>query len=427
MTPSRSYTTALLIICALFFFFGFITWVNGVLIPYFQICLELSNFQASLVLFASYSAYFVMALPSARILQRTGYKRGMVIGLLVMAAGTLLFVPAAYGRTYGLFLFGLYLTGTGLTLLQAAANPYIAVIGPIESTAQRVGFLGLSNKIAGILCITLLGSIFLLRADDVLAQIQGVSATQKAALLDAYVLKIVNPYLVITAALVVMAVFIHFTHLPDVDDTAPGTTSTSQSTDRASILHYPHLLLGVLTLFLATACEMIPIDSVIIYGRALGLSIDEARQFPNYGLAMMLLGYLASIFLIPKYVSQQQALQFAAVWGLMLALTAFAVGGTASMYCLVAMGFGTALLWGTIWGLALQGLGRHTKTGGALLLMAVIGGAVLPLVFGRLIDLNPDIPQRALLLMLPLYGGILAYSVWGYKLTKQTANHETCS
>ena len=418
MQQTKSYLISLTIICALFFFFGFITWVNGVLIPYFQICLELSNFQASLVLFASYSAYFVMALPCAWILKRTGYKKGMVLGLIVMAGGTLLFVPAAYTRTYGLFLTGLYLTGTGLTLLQAAANPYIAVLGPMESTAKRVGFLGISNKVAGIISITLLGSIFLLNADDIIAKAAKLNPAQKSAMLDEYALKIVNPYIAITGAILLMAVFIYLSNLAEIDDTQSNTQPDGKSRQqKGSVLQYPHLLLGVVALFFASACEMIPVDSIIIYSRALGLSMAEARQYPTYGLCTMLLGYLSSILLIPKYVSQQQALQFAAVWGFVLATAAYIFGGMASIYCLVLTGFGTALLWGTIWGLALRELGEYTKVGGALLLMAVIGGAIFPLLFGRLIDANPLAPQRSILMLVPLYVGILAYATWGYKLT----------
>ncbi len=416
-TGKKSYVGALVIICVLFFFFGFMTWVNGVLIPYFQICLELSNFQASLVMFAAYSAYFVMALPSAWVLQRTGYKKGMVLGLIVMAVGTITFVPAAYTRTYSLFLLGIYITGTGMTLLQAAANPYIAVIGPIESTAQRVGFLGLSNKIAGIICITLLGSIFLVNADDVIAQVQGLDALEKATLLDTYALKIINPYIMITVALLIMSLVIHFSKLPEIDD-SKSSVEGQTITLRKTIFQYPHLILGVVTLFLASACEMIPIDSVIIYGRAIGLTIAEARQFPTYGLVAMLFGYMASIVLIPRYISQQWALRFAAVWGIAFMAGAYLTGGVVSLYCMVLTGFGTALLWGTIWGLALRELGSFTKVGGAMLLMALIGGAIFPVAFGTLIDANPDTPQTAVLMMIPLYLGILAYATWGYKVNR---------
>jgi MFS transporter, FHS family, L-fucose permease len=417
MTNKKSYIFSLGIISMLFFFFGFITWVNGVLIPYFQICLELSNFQASLVIFASYSPYFVMALPSAWILKHTKYRKGMVLGLVIMALGTALFIPAAYARTYSLFLTGLFVTGTGLTLLQAAANPYIAVLGPIESTAQRVGFLGISNKIAGIFSIVVLGSIFLFKADDVIASVKNMGLTEKNALLDLYALKIVNPYIIITLAILAMAVVIFYSNLPEIDESKTEVNGNEISLEpRANIFQYPNLVLGVIALFFGCACEMIPVDSVIIYSRALGISIEEARQYPTYGLVAMLLGYISSIIFIPKYVSQNRALQFAAIWGITLASIAYLNGGMLSIYCLIATGFGTALLWGTIWGLSLRELGKYTKVGGAMLLMAIMGGAILPVLFGKLIDANAAMPQNALWILIPFYAVILAYATWGYRL-----------
>jgi MFS transporter, FHS family, L-fucose permease len=417
MTNKKTYIFSLGIISMLFFFFGFITWVNGVLIPYFQICLELSNFQASLVIFASYSPYFVMALPSAWILKHTKYRKGMVLGLVIMALGTALFIPAAYARTYSLFLTGLFVTGTGLTLLQAAANPYIAVLGPIESTAQRVGFLGISNKIAGIFSIVVLGSIFLFKADDVIASVKNMGLTEKNALLDLYALKIVNPYIIITLAILAMAVVIFYSNLPEIDESKTEVNGNEISLEpRANIFQYPNLVLGVIALFFGCACEMIPVDSVIIYSRALGISIEEARQYPTYGLVAMLLGYISSIIFIPKYVSQNRALQFAAIWGITLASIAYLNGGMLSIYCLIATGFGTALLWGTIWGLSLRELGKYTKVGGAMLLMAIMGGAILPVLFGKLIDANAAMPQNALWILIPFYAVILAYATWGYRL-----------
>jgi glucose/galactose transporter len=417
MSTSKSYYYPLTIIGILFFVFGFLTWVNGILIPYFQICLELSNFQASLVAFAAYIAYFVMALPSAYILRHTGYRKGMVLGLIIMAIGTLLFIPAAYTRTYAVFLTGLFITGSGLALLQTAANPYVAIIGPIESTAQRVGFMGLANKIAGISSLALLGSIFLFKADDVIASVAKASRSEKTTILEAYALKIVDPYLVITVILFLLAVMIYFSRLPEISETKQeeGGRETEMKS-RASVFHYPHLVLGVLGLFFAAACEVIPIDGMIIYSRALNIPIEEARHFSTYTLYAMLAGYLASTILIPKYLSQNRALQLCALLGITLTLGSYFSQGIASIICLMLMGFGSAMLWGTIWGLSLRELGKHTKTGSAMLLMSVIGGGIFPLIFGRLIDGNPSYPQNAILLLIPCYLMLLFFASYGYRL-----------
>ncbi len=419
MNQNKSYTISLTIITFIFFVFGFIIWLNGVLIPYFQICLELTNFQASLVIFAANIAYFVMALPSAWVLKKTKYKKGMVLGLLIMTIGTLMFIPAAYTRTYSLFLAGLFVTGTGLTLLQAAVNPYIAILGPIESTAQRVGFLGLANKTAGILSITVLGSIFLLKADEIIANVSTLSGLEKAKILDEYALKIVNPYIAITVILILMAMVIHFSNLPEIDDSKTEIEGISVEIEsKANVFQYPYLVLGVVTMFFASTCEVVPVDSIIIYSRALGLSINEARIFPIYALVAMLMGYLATIIFIPKYISQHKTLQFTALWGILLSLGSYFTGGKISILLVSLMGFGTAMLWGTIWGLSLRGLGKYTKVGGAMLLMGIIGGAILPLLFGKLVDTNPQYPQNAILLMIPFYLVILGYGIWGYKMEK---------
>ena len=417
MSNKKSYYYPLTIIGILFCVFGFLTWVNGILIPYFQICLDLTNFQASLVAFCAYIAYFVMALPSAYILKFTGYRKGMVLGLVIMAVGTILFVPAAYSRTYGIFLTGLFITGSGLALLQTAANPYVAIIGPIESTAQRIGFMGLANKTAGIIALALLGSIFLLNADDIIASVKNVTVAEKTVILDAYALKIVNPYIVITIILLLLAVMIYFSKMPEINETQKEEgDEVKEIKSRSSVFHYPHLVLGVLGLFFAAACEVIPIDGIIIYSRALGIPIEEARHFSTYTLYAMLGGYLASTVLIPKYLSQHKALQFCSVIGIALTLGAYFSNGFTSIICLMLMGFGAAMLWGTIWGLSLRELGVHTKKGSAMLLMSVIGGGIFPLIFGELIDRNPSYPQNAILLLIPCYLVLFFFSSRGYRL-----------
>ena len=408
----KSTTYPLIIIGILFFVFGFITWANGVLIPYFRVGLELSNFQSTLVAFSAYVAYFVMAIPSAWILKRTGYKKGMFIGLLVMALGTLLFIPAAYIRAYWLFLTGLFVTGTGLALLQTAANPYVAVIGPIESTAKRIGFMGLANKIAGFVSLAALGSIFLAEADGVVEQVGQATAAEKEAVLRTYMLAVVQPYLVITVLLVALSVLIRFSKLPEVNESADTADVTNTGSGKKSILQHPQLLFGVVALFFSSACEVIPIDGIILYSSALGIPIGESRFFAQYTLIAMTLGYVASIFLIPKYLSQEKALLWCAIWGVAMTIGSYTTSTLVSVWFVIAMGFSSAMLWGTIWGIALKGLGRFTKMGSALLLMSVVGGGIFSVIFGRLIDINFGLPQRAILLLIPCNLVMIAYAIF---------------
>ena len=417
MTKTKnSYLYPLAIIGLLFFVFGFLTWINGILIPYFKICMELSNFEATLVAFCSYFAYFVMALPSAYVLNFTGYRKGMVWGICVMALGTLLFVPAAYSRMYPLFLGGLFVTATGLALVQTAANPYIAIMGPIDGTAQRIGYMGIANKVAGIICLFILGSVFLADADSLSASIAGMGEVDKSAALDEYALKIVNPYLVISLVLFGVAALVYFSKLPEVDEMASTIdTDGKVRKDRKNVFQYPYLILGVIALFAAGASETVPIDGIIIYSQALDIPMDTARHFSTYTLFIMLFGYLLVSILVPKYVSQHTALLFASVWGILFTLSSYLTTGLNSVYCMLFLGFSASMLWGTIWGLALRGLGGHTKKASALLIMSIVGGGIVTVVFGELLDTYMDRPQVSVLILVPCYLYLLYYSLKGYR------------
>lgn len=412
---SKSVTYPLIIIGILFFVFGFITWANGVLIPYFRVGLELNNFQSTWVAFSAYVAYFFMAIPSAWILKRTGYKTGMVVGLVTMAVGTLLFIPAAYSRAYWLFLTGLFVTGSGLALLQTAANPYVAVVGPIESTAKRIGFMGLANKIAGLVSLAALGSIFLTDADAIVERVSHATESAKDLILRDYMFSVIYPYLVITAVLLLLGLLIHYSRLPEVNESASTHAEKSGFDGKTSIFQFPNLLFGVAALFFSAAAEVIPIDGIILYSSALGIPIGESRYFAQYTLVAMTVGYVASIILIPKHLSQHGALLASTIWGIVMTIGAYLSTGTTSVYFLVSMGLSSAMLWGTIWGIALKGLGRFTKIGSALLLMSVVGGGIFPVIFGRLIDMNLSMPQRAVLLLIPCNLMMTIYALWQYR------------
>ena len=341
----------------------------------------------------------------------------MALGLIVVALGTFLFIPAAYTRIYSVFLTGLFITATGLALIQTAANPYIAIIGPIEGTAQRIGIMGIANKTAGILSLIVLGKIFLGQADEVVSNVQTLSGVEKSRALDMYALKIVDPYIIITIILLIVAVLIYFSRLPEVDETVVLNEEEKMPVrPKASIFYYPYLMLGIISLFVASACETIPIDGIILYSRSLGIPVETGRHFSTYTLYIMLMGYLSVSILVPKFISQSRAMQFAAVWGLIFTLASYATDGMYSIYSLMLLGFSASMLWGTIWGLSIRDLGKYTKKGAAMLLMSVIGGGIFPLIFGRLLDVHNDYPQNAVLLLIPCYLVILGFASWGYRL-----------
>ncbi|WP_077922664.1 sugar MFS transporter [Spirosoma sp. 209] len=399
--PSKpqNYTGPLLIIGALFFIFGFVTWVNSVLIAFFKQAFDLSTVGSNLVAFAFFISYTLMAIPSSAVLKRTGFKSGMSLGLLVMAVGTLIFVPAAKAVSYPLFLVGLFLIGIGLTVLQTASNPYATILGPRESAAQRISFMGIANKLAGIISQFVFGGLLL----------TGANAVSGAASLE----KVVSPYLILTGVLVVLAGLIRFSNLPEVSeeqDDAPADTVA-----HTSVWQFPNLVLGVAALFCYVGAEVIAGDTIINYGKALGFDNDEAKYFTTYTLYGLLAGYVLGIVLIPKVISQQTALRFGAAYGLVLTVATLLTSGFTSVLCVALLGFGLAPIWPALWPLALNRLGRFTKLGSALLIMGISGGALLPLLHGYLTDTYS--PQLAYAMLLPLFGFILYYAVSGYKKT----------
>jgi MFS transporter, FHS family, L-fucose permease len=405
----------LLIIGLLFGVFGFAAWLNSLLIPYFQISLQLSEVQTTLVTFAFFIAYVVMALPSSLLLKRIGFRNGLIAGLIIMAVGALLFIPAANGRAYWLFLTGLFVMGTGQALLQTAANPYITILGPIESAAQRNSFMGVCNKLAGIASQWLIGPILLLNADTVLERIASASATQKQVILTEMIERVIDPYWVMTAALVVITVVIALVKLPAVNEETDNPDVSGEA--KKSIWLHRNLVLGVLALFCAEGLESITSYYIIPFGQSMGYTVAQSQPFVDYIIYAMLAGYLCGIFFIPKCISQSRTLAICAGIGILLCVGALAFGGAVAVACMIGMGFCNALNWPCIWPLAINGLGKFTKTAAALLIMAIAGDAVFPVLYAQL---NQAFGFKAgLLLLLIFYVMILYYGIAGYKIKKQ--------
>ncbi|HLT81277.1 MAG TPA: sugar MFS transporter [Cyclobacteriaceae bacterium] len=415
----KQYVLSMTIIGALFFVFGFVTWVNGTLIPYLKIACELeSELQSYLVATAFFIAYTVMALPSSVVLRATGYKKGMALGLLVMAVGALVFVPAANARSYNMFLFGLFIIGTGLALLQTASNPYVSIIGPIESAATRISIMGICNKVAGILAGLIFGYIALKDADALEASLATMDAAARAATLDELASRVVVPYIIIAGVLVLLAVAVVLSSLPDINDEGDdgGTVATAGS--KKSIFDFPHLFLGVLALFLYVGVEVMAGDTIISYGKSLGIELSIARYFTQATLAFMLIGYVIGIFTIPKYISQQAALRVCAVLGVIFTVLALVTDRYASVAFIALLGLANSLMWPAIFPLAISGLGRFTKIGSALLIMAIAGGALLPLLYGWLLDQPGWNSKSAYVIMVPCYLYILYFAAKGYRAGK---------
>lgn len=413
----RDFVLPLVVIGALFFIFGFITWANSQLIPYLKVACELTTTQSLYVASAFFAAYFVMAIPSSIILRKTGYKNGMSLGLLVMAAGALLFIPAAQSRNYPLFLTGLFVIGTGLALLQTASNPYVTVLGPIESAAQRISIMGICNKIAGILAVYVLGGIVLKDVDALKAKLLGLSESDKAVELDALAARVISPYIVIAISLTILAAIIYFIKLPEIRE-EKEEASLSSIQGRTSIFQFPHLLLGALAIFFYVGVEVISYDTFAGLGESLGYPLEQASKFATYTGYGLLLGYVLGIVCIPKYISQQKALVANTVLSLLLVVLTMLLKGMPAVISFALLGFSNAVMWPAIWPLAIDGLGKFTKTGAALLIMGIVGGAVLTPLYGLLAE-SLGSKQMGYILLIPCYLFILYYAVAGYKAGKK--------
>jgi MFS transporter, FHS family, L-fucose permease len=401
-----------------FFIFGFITWLNGILIPYLKISCELNHFESYLVAFSFYIAYVIMAIPSSWILKRTGLKMGMMLGLFVMASGALLFIPAAITRTYIFFLSGLFIMGTGLAVLQTAANPYITILGPIESAAQRISIMGICNKSAGVIATYLFGVMALKNGDELIAQLNKMNLVQKAAALDELASRIIVPYIAMAIILAVIGILVKVSGLPDIDpDVENAGDDSAEHTSRTSIFQYPFLLLGVLAIFCDVGLEIIAGDTIISYGLSRGIPISIAKHFTSMTMFASIMGYTAGIIAIPRYITQVKALKVCAILGIVLTVAAIGIPGSVSVVFIALLGLANALIWPSVWPLALEGLGRFTRIGSSLLIMGNLGGALLPLLYGRLADVVN--PQQAYFIVIPCYLFILYYSVRGYKVGKR--------
>ncbi|MGH8091682.1 MAG: sugar MFS transporter [Rudaea sp.] len=414
-TAPASRTLAVVTIGALFFIFGFVTWLNGPLITFVKLAFDLDDVNAFLVPMAFYLSYFFLALPASWILARTGMKRGMAFGLFVMAIGAVLFAQCVAVHLYPGLLTGLFAIGAGMALLQTAVNPYISILGPIDSAAQRIAIMGICNKFAGIVAPILLGIFILNGIDGFSSTVAAASAAERQALLSEFAAKLQVPYLCMAAALALFAVYILRSSLPEIRS-GEANRDEHGSGGEASLFAYPHLWLGVLCLFVYVGVEVMAGDAIGTYGQGFHLPLDETKFFTAFTLAAMLVGYVAGLILIPRFVSQQAYLAFSAVLALVFCAAAYVTRDYVSVGFVAALGFANAMMWPAIFPLAIRGLGRHTELGSAFLIMGIAGGAIIPQLFAHL--KTPENFQMVFCaIMLPCYAYILYYALRGHRPT----------
>lgn len=429
ITNKRTYYISIAIFAGMFFIFGFTSWINSILIPYFKIACELTNFQSYFVTFAFYIAYFIMAVPSGILLKKVGFKQGMMYGFILMSIGALLFVPAALTRQFSIFLVGLFSIGTGLAILQTAANPYVTIIGPIDSAAQRMSIMGICNKFAGIVSPLVFAAVVLKETDGQLfALINSETLTEAAknVMLDELIQRVILPYSILGGILLLIGIGIRYSVLPEIN-TDQDNAIEDPDADHAkkTLFDFPYLILGAIAIFLHVGTQVIAIDTIIGYAGSMKMNLLEAKNFPAYTLACTMLGYIIGIILIPKYISQKNALICCTVLGFLLSLgvifadrqvTFLGHHANISIFFLNAIGLPNALIYAGIWPLSIHNLGKHTKTGSSLLIMGLCGNAILPLIYGRIADTYSL--RAGYWVLIPCFLYLIFFAVYGHKISR---------
>ncbi|MDP3469351.1 MAG: sugar MFS transporter [Daejeonella sp.] len=424
----RDTITGMVIIAFMFFMFGFTSWINAILIPYFKISFELSHVQSYLVTFAFYISYLLFSVPASYLLKNVGFKKGMMVGFWVMACGAFLFVPAAITMTYELFLLGLFSIGAGLALLQTAANPYITILGPKERAAQRFSIMGICNKGAGILAPLLFAAVIFKATDSaMLDNVANLSQAERDVVFHELIQRVIVPYAIVGTFLFLIGLFIRYSPLPEIDTEHESDELAQANSSKTSITQFPHLILGAIAIFLHVGTQVISIDTVISYAATMNLNLIEAKVFPSYTLTAQICAYFVGIFFIPKFFSQLTALKVSTVLGIILTLLIVFVkkevtflGHTTdiSIWFVVMLGLANSLVWAGVWPLALDGLGRFTKIGASLMVMGLAGNAILPLIYGYFVDIWDA--RSAYWVLFPCYAYLVFYAFRGYRLRKWT-------
>lgn len=420
----RDTQISVLIIGMMFFIFGFVSWANAILIPYFKIACELNNFQAYLVTFAFYISYFIMSVPASFILSSIGFKKGMMLGFWIMSLGAFIFIPAAMTRTYEIFLLGLFTLGTGLAILQTAANPYITLLGPKESAAQRISIMGICNKGAGILAPLVFAAVILKATDsELFKNLAFMSGIDRQVALDELISRVIKPYLVVGILLFLLGLGIRFSPLPEIDTDGDEVQSHDAQNSKHSIFQFPHLILGTVAIFLHVGTQVIAIDTVIGYAGSMNIQLLDAKIFPSFTLSATIIGYILGIICIPRWISQVTALRICTFLGLIFTIGILFASGPVqlaglqadwSIWFVVLLGLSNSLIWAGIWPLAIDGLGKFTKLGASILIMGLCGNAILPLIYGYFADLY-DL-RTAYMVLVPCYIYLIFYAVKGHQI-----------
>ena len=415
----RRYVVPLVLVTSLFFLWAIGVNINDILIQHFKKAFGLTDFQSSLIQSAFFGGYFLAALPAGWLMERLGYKRGILIGLLVCATGAVLFIPAASIRVYGFFLFALFVMACGQSVLEVAANPYVTTLGPEQSSERRLN-LAQSFNAAGAVLVALLGSRFILSGiEHTREELTAMTPAQVTAYRISEANMVKTPYLFISAVFLFVAVLIWFTKLPEIRETAAQESEAKLS----GTLHYPHLIKGVLAQFFYVGAQVGVASFIIRYIEfALpGTHEKAAAHYLQAHLAGFMIGRFTGSAIMQK-IDPARLLSLFAAGSLLCLLVVLFASGTVPSYAIVLIGFFHSIMFPTIFALSIKSLGPYTKLGSSLLVMSIIGGAACPAIMGRISDAWNI--QYAFLVPLICHAYVFYFAVWGYRplQAKSSAN-----
>jgi FHS family L-fucose permease-like MFS transporter len=377
--PTNNFRFAIILLTSLFFLWGFALNLNPILIPHLKKACQLSDLQSALIDSASYIAYFLMAVPAGLFMKKHGYKGGIIVGLLLFAAGAFLFFPAAATRSYTFFLAALFVIACGLAFLETAANPYITVLGDPATATQRINFAQSFNGLAATLA-PLIGGLFILSGTSYTSEQEAAMSPQQ---LDSYLQNEANsvqlPFLIIGAVVLLVAIFIWKTRLPDIIE-------REDTVVEKSLFKEKNLMLGVLAQFFYVGAQVCISSFFIRFSkRVADIEEKQAAMFLSAALLGFMIGRFIGTFLM-RYIAPAKLLAAFSIINMALLALAIMTQGKVSVYALVGVEIFMSIMFPTIFSLSIHGLGAKTKEGSSLVIMAIAGGAVFPVIMGKLSD-----------------------------------------
>ncbi|MRX48119.1 L-fucose:H+ symporter permease [Pedobacter puniceum] len=413
MTTSKKGSTnfAFIMITILFFMWGFVHNLDPILIPHLKRAFSLTTLQASLVDSAVFIAYFVVALPAGFLLKKKGYKAGIILGLMLFALGSYLFIPSANLQSYTFFLVALFIIACGLTILETAANPYASLLGPPEKATQRLNLAQSFNGLAATLAPIVGARIILTEGlpEEKLA-LMTPDARQLALAAEAATVKM--PYFILGSVILILAVIFFFMKLPEIKEEDKATQGSS-----LAVFRHKHLNWAIAAQFFYVGAQVCIFSFFILYAtHATGISEIKAAEYAGFGVGMaFMVGRFVGTFFM-KFVKPPVLLAIYAVLCMTLSISAMYITGLASIYIVIGIAFFMSIMFPTIFSLGIKELGEDTKLGSSFIIMSIVGGAILPLIFGHVSDLYGNI-QLGYIVPAFCFFVILIFAVHGHKVS----------